>query len=307
MKTYDCAVIGGGPAGMTSALYLARAGVNFAWIEKLSPGGQMLNTEVIDNYPGFPKGVRGYELSDIMAEHLSGFSYDKYNDEVIGIVNKPDRNTITIGSEEIDAKSVILCSGARFRKLGLPREEELTGRGVSYCALCDGNFFRDQVVAVVGGGNTALEESLYLTKLVKKVYLIHRRDEFRGDKIYQDKVIAEPKIEILYSTIIEELLGDKGLIGLRVANLAKKEEHTLELQGLFVFIGYEPTAGFLPPELDKDEWGFVVTDTEMQTNLPGLFAAGDIRSKRCRQVTSAVGDGATAANSAIIYLEQSHA
>lgn len=180
----------------------------------------------------------------------------------------------------------------------------MTGKGVSYCALCDGNFFRGQVVGVVGGGNSALEESLYLSKLVKKLHLIHRRDDFRAAKCYQDKVCIMPDIDVVRSSVVEAIHGDDRLTGVTVRNVKTGETSFLELDGLFIFIGFEPVGGFLPGGIERDEQGFVITDGEMRTNLPGIFAAGDIRSKMCRQVTTAVGDGATAANAAFVYLEQ---
>jgi len=304
MKEYPCVVVGGGPAGITAALYLLRAGIHMAFVEKLSPGGQVLLTEQIDNYPGFPEGIRGYELIDLFTAHLKGFEYDKYRDELLEIKSGDGIHNLKLSDEWIRARTVIICSGATWKKLGIPGENRLNGRGVSYCALCDGNFFQDQEVACIGGGDTALEESLYLSKLVKKIFLIHRRDAFRGSKIYQDKVMADPKIEILYDTVATEFLGEKGLEGLKVKNIKTNEESSLEVQGAFVFIGLVPQSSFVPSDMDKDEQGFIRTDTEMQTSIPGIFAAGDIRSKLCRQVCTAVGDGATAAHRAQIYLEQ---
>ena len=213
--------------------------------------------------------------------------------------------TLSIGKDTIEGKTVVICSGANPRPLGVPREVQLTGRGVSYCALCDGNFFRDQVVAVVGGGNSALEEALYLSRIVRKLYLIHRREGFRGAKIYQDKIReASDKIELVLDSVVTELLGEEFLGGVRVKNVKTGVESQLDVDGLFVFVGYDPQNSFFPPELAVDARGFVLTDCEMRTNLPGVFAAGDIRSKLCRQVATAVGDGATAATAAFTYLEQ---
>lgn len=304
MKKYDAVVIGGGPAGITTALYLCRSGVSVAFVEKLSPGGQVLMTEEVENYPGFPKGIKGYELADTFAAHLEGYQYDKYSDEVLSIEHVPGANKIQIGSEWIVAKSIVICTGAKYKKLGLPNEERLIGRGISYCALCDGNFFRDQVVGVVGGGNSALEESLYLSKLVKRLHLVHRREDFRAHKCYQDKVCIIPDIDVIRSSVVTEIHGEEALTGVTVKNVQTGEERLLELDGLFIFVGYEPIKDYYPEGLDADEAGFIITDTEMATSLPGIFAAGDCRSKHCRQVTTAVGDGATAANSAFQYLEQ---
>jgi thioredoxin reductase (NADPH) len=306
MKSYDALVIGGGPAGMTAALYLLRAGVNMAWVEKLAPGGQVLMTEMIENYPGFPKGVRGYELADLFAAHLEAFSYDKYSDEVLVIKPMRGRNEIRIGKEWVRSKTVIICSGAKHRSLGVPGESRLSGKGVSYCAICDGQFFRDQVVVAVGGGDTALEETLYLSKIVRRIYLVHRRDAFRGTKIYQDKIVAEPKVELILNSIVTEILGDTEVKGVKLKNLVDGTESSLEANGVFIWVGIIPQVDFLPQELTRDPAGFIITDTDMRTNLPGIFAAGDVRSKLCRQVTTAVGDGATAAYAAGIFLEQLH-
>jgi thioredoxin reductase (NADPH) len=294
---------------MTAALYLLRSGVEMVWIEKLAPGGQVLMTEEIENYPGFPKGVKGYELIDLFAEHVAPFTFDKITDEVTAMEHQPGNVRLQVGGEEwIEVQSAIICTGAEYKRLGLPGEKEYTGRGVSYCALCDGNFFRDQTVAVVGGGNSALEESLYLAKLVKKLYLIHRRDQFRGAKVYADKVFAHPKIETLLSYTVNEIQGDQsGVTGIVVESCKDAGRRTLEVDGLFVFVGFQPLGGFFPETLELDKAGFVVTDTEMHTNLEGVYAAGDIRSKNTRQVTTAVGDGATAANSVFSYLEQLNA
>lgn len=309
MKTYDAVVIGGGPAGLTAALYLVRAGVKTALVEKLSPGGQVLMTEEIENYPGFPKAVKGYELVDKFVEHLASYELPRHSDEVRSITSKDGGYVIEVGDETLFAKSVILCTGARYKRVGTPGEEMYTGRGVSYCALCDGNFFRGKTVAVIGGGNSALEESLYLARLVDKLYLIHRRDEFRGAKCYQSKCETNPKISILRSTVVDEIKGDpfKGVTAVALTSVKTGEKSDLPVDGVFVFVGFEPVASFVPADLERDKAGFVITDCEMRTNLPGFFAAGDVRSKNCRQVATAVGDGATAATAAYAYLEHLNA
>lgn len=303
MKSYDAVVIGGGPAGMTAALYLLRAGVKTAMIEKLSPGGQVLMTSEIENYPGFPKGLQGWELADKFASHLEEYDLHRINDEVRSITVGNPWHTIAVGDEEVQAKAVILATGSRYRKLGVPGEDRLIGRGVSYCALCDGNFFRDRDVAVVGGGNSALEEALYLARLVNKVYLIHRRQDFRGQHCYQNKCSTHGKIQIMRNTVVEEILGESDVEALALRDVDSGEKSRLELDGAFIFIGFEPIMDFVPDDVTKERNG-VVTDVEMRTNVPGIFAAGDIRAKMCRQVASAVGDGATAATAAFSYLEQ---
>ncbi len=303
MNIYDAVVIGGGPAGMTAALYLLRAGVKTLSIEKMAPGGQVLMTEEIENYPGFPSGLKGYELADKFAAHLEEYPHDKIMDEVKEIKIGNPVHEIHVADQAVGAKAIIFATGARYRNLGIPGEQRLVGKGVSYCALCDGNFFRDRTVAVVGGGNSALEEALYLARLVKKLYLIHRREEFRGAVCYQNKCFTHEKIEVLRSTVVDEIVGVEEVETLALTNVKTGEKSSLDVDGAFIFVGFEPVMHFVPGEVEKTVHG-IVTDIEMCTNVPGIFAAGDIRAKMCRQVATAVGDGATAATSAFSYLEQ---
>ncbi len=304
MKSYDAIVIGGGPAGLTAAMYLCRSGVRVALVEMIADGGQMLKTAEIANYPGFPKGTTGWELAELLTEHLTGYTLDRYTDTVSTIDHAPGANRVLIGKEWIEGRTILICSGASPQPLGLADEDRLVGRGISYCALCDGNFFRDQVVGVVGGGNSALEEALYLSRIVKKLYLIHRREGFRAAKVLQDKVLATENIHLMLNTVITGLDGESGLSGLHIENVVTKAAEHVVVDGLFIFVGYTPQNVFLPSALNCDTKGFILTDNEMATNLPGVFAAGDIRSKHCRQVVTAVGDGATAATSAFSYIEQ---
>jgi len=303
MKSYDAVVIGGGPAGMTAALYLLRAGVKTVMIEKLSPGGQVLMTSEIENYPGFPSGLQGWELADKFTAHLDNYELDRISDEVRDIEFGETVHTIKVGDEEVQTKAIVLATGSRYRKLGVPGEERLLGKGVSYCALCDGNFFRERDVAVIGGGNSALEEALYLARLVNKVYLIHRRKDFRGTVCYQEKCFTHEKIEVIRNTVVDEIEGVDGVENLALRNMETNETSKLKVDGSFIFVGFEPIMDFVSDAVEKDGNG-IITDVEMRTNIPGVFAAGDIRSKMCRQVASAVGDGATAANAAFSYLEQ---
>lgn len=307
MRQFDALVLGAGPAGATAALYLARFGVRVGLVEKLAPGGLLLQTFEIENYPGFPKGVKGYELADALDAHLQPYTnLTRLSGEVRAFSVEGKKKTVQVDDEWLEAETVIVASGVRYRKLGLPDEDRFLGKGISHCALCDGNFFRNLRVGVVGGGNSAIEESLHLAKLVSTLHLIHRRDAFRAVQVYVDRLKALPNVVFECCSSISKLHGDKQLEGVTLTRLNTGKEEFLPLDGLFVFIGFEPLSGFLPDALRKDANGFVETDTEMRTNIPGVFAAGDIRSKLCRQVVTAVGDGATAANSAYTYLEQQH-
>lgn len=302
---WDCLIIGGGPAGMTAGLYLARAGVRAAMVERFAAGGQVLNTERIDNYPGFPEGILGYELAARMEKGVERFGLER----LVGEVREVEPGSplqVHVDDTVHEAKAVIVCSGATWRKLGVPGEERLTGKGVSYCALCDGFFFKDKIIACIGGGDAALEESLYLQKLVRKIYLIHRRDAFRGMKVYQDKVLASPTIEVIWNTVVESIEGEDAVREIALRNVATNTRSILAVDGVFVFVGNRPLADFLPPTVERDAAGFVVTDMEMRTTVSGIFAAGDVRAKACRQVTTAVGDGAVAATSVLSYLENTH-
>lgn len=308
MKRYDSLVIGAGPAGFAATLYLARFGVQVALVEKLGTGGLLLQTDMIENYPGFPKGIKGFEMADSFDSHLEPYAnISRISGDIAEFDLTGESKRVLIDGEWIEAKTILICSGVRHRKLGVPGEEKYLGKGLSHCALCDGNFFRNQKVAVVGGGNSAIEESLYLAKIVSELHLIHRRDDFRAASIYVSRLEALPNVHLERSSVITTLYGDDLLEGVIIKKLRTGEEKRLAVSGLFVFIGFEPSSSFLSKsDLQLDQNGFLITDTEMRTNIPGVFAAGDIRSKKCRQVVTAVGDGATAANSAFTYLEQSH-
>lgn len=308
MTPFDAVVVGAGPAGVTAALYLARSGCSVLLFEQLAPGGQILQTEALENYPGFPKGIKGFEFSDLLIEHLAGLNIIRPEGEVHAISGDAGNFLIKSGTgEEFIARTVLLCSGTRHRQLGLDKERQLIGRGVSYCALCDGNFFKKQIVGVVGGGNAALEESLYLARIADQVHLIHRRDSFRGNRVYQDKIASTANICLHLDTTIESLIGEESLTGVNIRNLRTGTVEMLPLAGLFIYVGLVPLTEYLPGDIIRDEQGFIITDTEMRTNIPGIYAAGDIRSKLCRQVITAAGDGATAAHAAFVFLEQLHA
>ena len=303
---YDAAVIGAGPAGITAALYLVRSGVSVALVESSAPGGQVLSTAEIENYPGFPKGVKGWELADLFDAHLAEYPVVRVRGEVSS-VEAAEGGLYRIAfseGEAIEAKALVICTGAKHRDLGAPGEDEFRGRGVSYCAVCDGNFYRGRDVVVVGGGNSALEEALYLSRIANKIYLVHRRDAFRGAKVYENKIRVTANIELVTKSVIDEIRGNNaGMDSVAVRNVESGDTRIIEAEGLFVYVGMAPVSAFLPAEVERDAAGFIITDAEMCTSAPGIFAAGDVRSKRCRQVSSAVGDGATAATAALTYLE----
>jgi len=304
---FDSLVIGAGPAGVTAALYLARFGLSVALVERQSLGGLVLSTSEIENYPGFPKGIKGYELADALEAHIAPYeAIQRLNGEVQSLDITGAVKCATIDNAPVEAKTVIIASGVSYRKLGLPDEERLIGRGISFCALCDGQFYKGKEVALIGGGNSALEEALYLAKIVSKVHLVHRRDEFRADKHYQERIRKQPNISLELSQTISAVHGKEYLESLTLTHVKTGATKELAVFGLFVFVGFEPLSAFIPSEIRIDKKGFVVTDAEMCTSVPGVFAVGDIRSKLCRQVVTAVGDGATAANSAYLYLEQQH-
>ncbi len=310
MKIYDAVIIGSGPAGITAAMYMVRSGCTVALVEKLTSGGQVLQTESIENYPGFPKGVKGYELADAFTAHLEELTLDRFTGEVENVELHPEGkglHKVQVGKDILETRTVLICSGAMHRHLGVENELKLNGRGVSYCAICDGNFYRGLEVAVVGGGNTALEEALYLSKIAKKVYLIHRRDAFRGAKVYLDRLEAAENVELVRNTVVSAIHGEDVLTGLTLQNVQDGTERELTVDGFFVFVGIKPNTEFVPYVVEKDEVGFIHTDVEMRTNIPGIFAAGDIRSKLCRQISTAVGDGATAAQAAFLYVEENNA
>jgi len=300
-KIHDVAIIGGGPAGYTAALYSARAGLDTVIIERMSIGGQMVITDVIDNYPGYDEGIEGYLLGMKMQAGAERFGARTEYGEVIKAELKNEPKRIITDSSEILAKSVIVATGANPRKLGITGEKELTGRGVHYCAHCDGRFYKDKTVAVVGGGNTAVSDALYLSNLAKKVILIHRRDSFKATKIYLDALMKAKNVELVKNSVISELVLNDGLKAIKVKDSIRGEEREIQIDGLFVSIGRDP-ATKLFDELRLDENGYVIADETTKTNVSGVFAAGDVRTKSLRQVVTAVSDGATAAHFAEEYL-----
>ncbi len=302
---YDVVVIGAGPAGMTAGLYAGRSMLKTIVLERGAPGGELLNTEMIEDYPGF-EHVEGWDLARKFAEHANKFgaNIQTANVERVRRVDDGTFETITDTGEVYRSPAVIVTAGGTPIKLGIPGEAEYAGKGVSYCAVCDGAFFRDQVIAVVGGGDAACEEADYLTRYASKVYLIHRRDEFRASKIIQKRVFENHKIEVIWDTMVEEIHADDvGLVSrLSLRNARTGEQSELAASGIFVFIGFRPNTGIIADHVDHDASGYLITDWNMQTSIPGLFAAGDVRVQLTRQVTTAVGDATTAAIAAEKYL-----
>ena len=291
---------------MTAGLYAARAMLKTVLIEKLSPGGQILNTHWVDNYPGFPEGVSGFELVEAMRKQALRFGLDIVSREVTALKKEGDLFRITLADGELTAKALVITSGAQPVKLGVPGELELTGKGVSYCATCDGPFYRDVEVAVVGGGDTAVEEALFLTRFASKIHLFHRRDQLRATGLLRQKAVADPKVEIHWSTVLTAIKADEqGMVSaLTYKDVKTGQEHEMPIVGVFMFVGQTPTTNFLQGFVELDRAGFVVTDQEMATSVKGVWAAGDVRSKILRQISTAVGDGATAAFCAEKYIEE---
>ncbi|MEW6527540.1 MAG: thioredoxin-disulfide reductase [Spirochaetota bacterium] len=295
-------IIGAGPAGMAASIYAVRAGLDTLVLEKISPGGQVMLTYEIENYPGFVEPVEGWQLASNMEQQARrlGVTIESKDVEQVRKVNDVFEIKTTDGGI-LEARAVIAATGASLKRLGVPGESEFTGRGVSYCATCDAAFFKDMVTAVVGGGNTALEEALYLTRFASKVYLIHRRDEFRGQKILQDRVCSNPKIELVLDTVVTQVIGDEKVKTISLLNKKTNAQHQLAVDGLFIFIGFNPNTAYLPKEV-LNEAGQVKVDMHMHTPIKGLFAAGDLREGSYRQVLMAAADGATASISAYEYI-----
>lgn len=302
----DLIIIGAGPAGLTAGLYAARACLKTLLFERLSPGGQVLTTDRIENYPGFPEGISGFELVDRMKRQAEAFGLEIKGQEVLSLNLSSNKKIVTTTKGTFEAKSIILTCGANPRKIGIEGETLLTGKGVSYCATCDGPFYRDQDVVVIGGGDSAVEEALFLTRFVNKIYLVHRRDELRATKLLRDRVMAEDKIDIIWDTIPLKVIGKAGVEGVELQNVKTNKQTQIPAQGLFIFVGYTPNTGLIKDHLEMDKAGFVLTDQNMQTSIPGVFAAGDIRSKILRQISTAVGEGASAAFAAEKYLDELH-
>ena len=291
---FDCLILGGGPAGMSGALYCSRGGLNCAIIDSSALGGTPANYCEIENYLGFNR-IEGAELCERFEEHINNFNVQKFPFEEIKSVelNSPVKK-ITTSDKELFAQTIIIATGAKPKKLGIKGEDEFYGRGVSYCAVCDGAFYKDKIAAVVGGGNSALEEAQYLTRFAKRVYLIHRRNEFRADKIVQKRVFDNKKIELVLNSTVEEILGDNRVKELKIKNVITGENKVVSVDGIFPYIGMSPNSELFNNQLELDKQGFIITDNTMQTSAEGVYAIGDIRNTPLRQVITAVSDGAIA-------------
>lgn len=299
---HDLVIIGAGPAGLTAGLYAARARLDVLLIEKAVPGGQIIVTDWIENYPGFPEGISGFDLAEKMKVQAEALGLKTETAEVQSLNVTPDVKEVVLQDKTIRARSLIIASGASPKKLGIG-EDRYMGKGISFCATCDAPFFKEKTVVAIGGGDTAVQETIYLTKFVKKVYLIHRRDELRATKILQERAFANDKIEILWDTVATGVDGFFGIEGVHVKNVKTGEEKTLKANGCFIWVGISPNTQFLNDSVGTDAYGFIRADARMQTSVPGVFAAGDVRDTPLRQVSTAVGDGAIAAVSAEHYLE----
>lgn len=303
----DLAIVGAGPAGMTAALYGSRAGLSVLMFERIMPGGQLAQTEHLENYPGYAQSTSGFELAMAMHAQAETFGAKLVSEEVLGVDLSGEIKIVITSSGSYQARSLIIATGARPRHLGLSGEDELQGRGLSYCATCDGNFFRGVDVAVVGGGNTAAADALYLSRICNKVYLIHRRDQLRATAIYHQRLHGIDNIEFIWDSEVQDLLSENGmLVGLRVFNKLDGSSRVLDVEALFVAVGTTPNTEFLNGALELDAQGYIVADESGKTATAGVFAAGDVRSKSLRQVVTAVSDGAVCAEEAASYLSLSH-
>lgn len=301
-KIFDTVIIGGGPAGYTAALYAARAGLDTVVFEKMSPGGQMALTDTIDNYPGFEEGVDGFTLGMKMQQSAGRFGAKTEYAEVISAELTQDVKTVITGSGEFKAKTVIIASGANPRELGLPNEKQLVGKGVHYCAHCDGRFYKGKTVVVVGGGNTAVSDALYLSRIAGKVILVHRRDTLRATKIYREPLLKTENVTFYRDSTVSEILAEESVSAVKLKNVKTGEDTVVACDAVFVSIGRKPATGFLSDKLTLDENGYIPADETTRTEIPGVFAAGDVRTKALRQVVTAVSDGANAAYFAEEYL-----
>ncbi len=304
---YDVIVLGGGPAGLTAAIYASRARMSTLLVEKAYPGGQLMMCESIENFPGFAEVSSGYELSTAMHEQAIKFGTQSKTADIQRMDLTGDEKILyTTEGEEIRGKTVILCLGAKPRKLGVPGEAEFLGRGVSYCAVCDGAFYQGKKLVVIGGGDTAVEDSVYLTHFASSVSIIHRRDKFRAQKIIQERALAHPIINVHWNQVVKGIGGGDSVDHIVLENVLTQEETKVPADGVFILIGLDPNTKMLQGIIDLDDLGYILTDENMQTNVPGVYAAGDVRKKLLRQIVTACADGAIAATAAEKYIEGKH-
>jgi len=302
----DLVIVGGGPAGLTAGIYGARAGIKTLILEKISPGGQVITTDIVENYPGFTEPISGIELIDKMVEQATKFGVEIQNTEVTGIElsENQDLKIIHTTSGDISAIGVIIATGAYHKHLGVPGEDRFWGRGVSCCATCDGMFYRGKKVVVVGGGDTAIKEALFLTKFASEITIVHRRDRLRATKVLQDRIFSmSDKVKFEWKSIVKEIIGENSVNAVKLGYVDSDEEKILNCDGVFIFVGFTPSTDFVRGFVEMDERGYIITDENMRTSVPGVFACGDARKKLLRQIITACGEGATAAFSAEQYIE----
>jgi len=305
MKEYQIIIVGGGPAGLTAGLYTSRAHLTSLILEAMVPSGQAYNSEKIENYPGFPDGISGPELIERFTAQASKFGVEILPfTKVDNVELVQQKKLLTSGDKQFSAPALIVASGAQWNKLGVPGEDEYAGKGVSYCATCDGSFFKDQKVAVIGGGDTAIEDALYLTRIADQVYVVHRRDQLRAQKVLQSKAFENPRIEFVWNTVLREIRGQETVRNLVLENVKTAEREELAVDGVFLAVGQRPNTDFVRGLVDLDEQGYIMTDENCGTSVAGILAAGDVRQKSLRQISTAVGDGALAASAAERYIEE---
>ncbi|TYT73744.1 thioredoxin-disulfide reductase [Desulfobotulus mexicanus] len=302
-NTYDLIIIGGGPAGLTAGIYACRARMKTLLIEKMIPGGQIMITDWVENYPGFPEGIAGAELAERITAQANTFGLETAYEEVVAIRPEGDVKEVVLTDKSLYAKTLIIATGAFAKKLGIPGEDEYYGRGVSFCATCDAPFFKEKTVVAIGGGDTAVQESIYLTRFVDRVFLVHRRDQLRATRILQERVLSNPKITMVWDSVPEAILGgDRGLEAVSIRNVKTGEVSRLPADGCFIWIGITPHTSFIKNTLATDEYGFIIVNERMETSVPGVFACGDVRNTPLRQVATAIGDAAIAAVAAEHYI-----
>lgn len=302
MARYDVVIIGGGPAGLTAGLYTSRAGLKSLLVERSMFGGQIVNARLVENYPGFPEGISGFDLGSLMHQQATKYGLEAVITEVTSLAPGQPHRVFTEG-DSFETEAIIIAAGSEYRKLGVAGEERLLGHGVSYCATCDGFLFRGREVAVVGGGDTAITDALELSQHATKVYVIHRRNQLRAGQVLQQRAFAQPKIEFIWDSVVEEIVGEEMVKVLRLRNVKTSQLSTLEVDGAFIAVGLKPNSQCFANIVKLDEMGYIVTDESMATSVPGIFAAGDIRRNSARQIATAVGDGVTAAMSAFRHLQ----